>query len=633
MRRAYRPVYSASLLLFIIAQIAISGTRSLALQAVAPQVTKLEPPNWWIDFVPAPGGAASELELMITGKNLEGAKMACSSPGVSIVRSKVTDGGHYMFAWLSIAPDAHPGTAALQVQTAAGSTSVNFPLERRSSSEGKFQGLSQDDVIYLIMPDRFADGDTSNDNLPNSPGTYDRSKARAYHGGDLRGVRDHVDYLRDLGITTIWLTPIVQNDPASAQDYHGYGAVDEYAVEDHFGTLADLQDLVRAAHSKGLKIILDFVPNHVGPRNPWADALPEPDWFHGTKEHHTTSNGDFQYLADPHAPPRLWRDVVDGWFAGILPDLNQDNPDVAQYFMQNALWWAEETGIDGYRLDTFPYVSRRFWSDWHSALHKSYPQMTTIGEVFNRDPDTTSFFDGGRPQFDGIDSGVTTVFDYPLFFALRGLLSDSKPIQEIVDVLSHDRLYSHPELLVPFVGNHDVSRLASLPGMTLQRAELTDSLLLTMRGIPELYYGDEIGMTGGDDPDNRHDFPGGFPGDARNAFLASGRTAKEQEHFSHIQRLLALRHNHLALRRGQLWNIFWNDTAYVFARTSEKENLLVVMNIAANPQRVEFSVSDSPLAGATRLSPLLDGADQAVQNDRVTLTVPAEELQVYSVTR
>ena len=272
MRRAYRPVYSASLLLFIIAQIAISGTRSLALQAVAPQVTKLEPPNWWIDFVPAPGGAASELELMITGKNLEGAKMACSSPGVSIVRSKVTDGGHYMFAWLSIAPDAHPGTAALQVQTAAGSTSVNFPLERRSSSEGKFQGLLQDDVIYLIMPDRFADGDTSNDNLANSPGTYDRSKARAYHGGDLLGIRDHLDYLRGLGITTIWLTPIVQNDPGSAQDYHGYGAVDEYAVEDHFGTLADLQDLVRAAHSKGLKIILDFVPNHVGPRNPWVDA-------------------------------------------------------------------------------------------------------------------------------------------------------------------------------------------------------------------------------------------------------------------------------------------------------------------------------------------------------------------------
>jgi neopullulanase len=602
------------------------STRRLEGQNKGPQITKLEPPNWWVGFAP-------DLELMITGKNLEGAGITSSYEDLSILRSKVTGNGHYMFVWLKIAPASRAGAAELLVKTPAGSTSVNFPIETRIPTTGRFQGFSQDDVIYLIMPDRFADGDPSNDEIASSPGTYDRSKARAYHGGDLRGIRDHLDYLRSLGITTIWLTPIVQNDPASARDYHGYGAVDEYAVEDHFGTLKDLQDLVRSTHADRMKIILDFVPNHVGPRNPWVDALPEPDWFHGTKEHHTTSNGNFEYLTDPHAPPRLWRDVLDGWFAGILPDLNQDNPDVAQYFIQNALWWAEETGIDGYRLDTFPYVSRRFWSEWHAALRKTYPRMTTVGEVFDRDPDITSFFAGGQAQFDGIDSGVTTVFDYPLYFAMRGFLAEGAPIQKIVDVLSRDRLYPHPELLVPFLGNHDVSRLASLPGMNLEKLKLGFSLLTTMRGIPELYYGDEIGITGGGDPDNRHDFPGGFPGDHRNAFLESGRTPDEQELFAHIQRLLALRRDHPALRRGHLWNIFWSDSMYAFARTLEKDNLLVVMNITANPRQVELLFSDTTLAGASKLSPLLGGSEQRVESDRVALTVPPQELQIYSVNR
>ncbi len=589
-------------------------------------MTKLEPPNWWIDFVP-------DLELTITGNNFENARIGCSQTGVAIVRSKVTGGGHYMFVWLKIEPSAPAGPITFNHETQTGKTSVNFSLERRSSSSGKFQGFSQDDVIYLIMPDRFADGDPTNDEIASSPGAYDRSKPRAYHGGDLRGILEHLDYLRDLGVTTIWLTPIVENAPESPQDYHGYGAVDEYAVEQHFGTLKDLQDVVSSAHSKGMKMILDFVPNHVGPRHPWADAPPEPDWFHGTKDHHTNSSGEFRYLADPHAPPHYWRDAVDGWFADILPDLNQENPDVAQYFTQNALWWAEETGIDGYRLDTFPYVSLGFWSQWHQALRNIYPNITTVGEVFNRDPDVTSFFAGGRTQFDGIDSGVSTVFDFPAFSAFRDVISGEATVQTIIDVLSRDRLYPHPELLVPFLGNHDVRRLASLPDMSAEKLKLAFSVLLTMRGIPEIYYGDEIGMTGGDDPDNRRDFPGGFPGDARDAFLESGRTPQQQELFSHVQHLLALRRVHPSLRGGELWNIFWNRTAYAFARISKDERVLVVVNFSRNAQSMEFSLSGTPLAGASRLVPLFGGSPLQIQNDRVSPVVPADGVQMYLVTQ
>ncbi len=595
-----------------------------ARQIAGPRITKVEPPNWW-------PGLRPEVELLATGENLEGAKITTSYAGVSIARTKATGGGRYLFVWLTIAPDAQPGEAMLHVQTSSGETSIRFPLSRRQSSAGKFQGFSNDDVIYLVMPDRFADGDPSNNEPADAPGTYDRSKARAYHGGDLRGIHDHLDYLRELGVTTIWLTPIVQNDPKSPQDYHGYGAVDEYAVEEHFGTLKDLQELVSGAHAQGMKVILDFVPNHLGPRHPWVDAPPEPDWFHGTKEHHMTSNGNFQFLADPHAPPRYWRDVVDGWFAGILPDINQDNPDVAEYFTENALWWAEETGIDGYRLDTFPYVSRRFWSQWHKALREEFPKITTVGEVFHPNPVITSFFAGGRAQFDGIDSGVTTVFDFPLFYSFRDVVSRGAGIEQIVNVLSQDQLYPHPEMLVPFVGNHDVPRLASLPGMSTDKKKLAFSLLLSMRGIPEIYYGDEIGMTGGDDPDNRHDFPGGFPGDSQNAFLASGRTPQQQEIFSHVQRLLALRREHEALSRGDLWNIFWSPTAYAFARTSPRERLLVVVNTGGDAQQIQLRFSDTALAGTKRLSPLLNGSAQDVRNDEAEIAVPGEKVQIYSV--
>jgi glycosidase len=569
--------------------------------------------------------------LLLAGQNLEGSRVTCQRAGVRILRSKATSDGKYLFLWLAIAAHTQPGTAVLRIETPAGHTSIDFPLARRASTQGKFQGFSSDDVIYLIMPDRFADGDPTNDRLPDSPGVYDRSNPRAYHGGDLRGIRDHLEYLRDLGVTTLWLTPIVQNDKRSAESYHGYGAVDEYAVEERFGTLKDLQDLVAAAHAKGMKIILDFVPNHVGPNHPWVQWPPEPDWFHGTKGHHTVATGDFQFIADPHAPPRLWRNVVEGWFANILPDMNQENPDVAEYFIENALWWAEETGIDGYRLDTFPYISRRFWSEFHQAVKQAYPHLTTVGEIFNGDPSITSFFVGGRAQNDGIDSGVTTVFDFPLFFALREALFGDGRIERIVDVLAHDRLFLHPELLVPFLGNHDVPRLASATGVSIEKLKLAFSILLTMRGISELYYGDEIGMTGGADPDNRHDFPGGFPGDTRNAFLESDRTPEEQEIFSHVRRLLRLRREHTALRRGQLWHIYWDQTSYAFARISDEERVLVVFNNEGSGKSLHLSFSDTPLEGAQELIPLLAGRKEPVQGDAIELKLAAHELQIFSV--
>jgi neopullulanase len=584
----------------------------------------MDPPNWWVGFTP-------NVMILAAGQNLGNATVTCDRDGVRLTHSKVTASGKYLFLRLEIAPDARAGDAAIQIVTPSGKTSVNFSLLAREPSQGRVQGFSPDDVIYLIMPDRFADGDPSNDPPSASPGTYDRSKARAYHGGDFRGIRDHLDYLGDLGVTAIWLTPIVDNDNSSAQDYHGYGAVDEYAVEEHFGSQKDLQELVAAAHAKGIKVIFDFVPNHIGPKHPWVAAPPEPDWFHGTKEHHLIASGDFQFLTDPHAAPKYWRNVVEGWFANVLPDMNQENPDVAEYFIENALWWAEETGIDGYRLDTFPYVSRQFWSEWHRALRQVYPRMTTVGEVMNGDPVITSFFAGDRTQNDGIDSGVTAVFDYPFYYALReGLIENNSPAR-IVGVLAEDHLYPHPDLLVTFAGNHDVARLASEKGASLDKIKLVFSVVLTMRGTPELYYGDEIGMTGGDDPDNRRDFPGGFPGDKQNAFTQSGRTAEQQEIFSHVQKLLSLRKEHPALRHGQLWHISWDELSYAFARTTSEERLLVVFNSGATTKTLRLAFAGTPLQGAQKLAPLLGKAGVETKNDTADLMLAPNQLEIFSV--
>jgi neopullulanase len=593
--------------------------------SAAPAITKMDPPNWWVGFTP-------HVMILAAGENLGGATVTCDRDGVRLTQSKVTAGGKYLFMWLEIAPDARAGDATIQIATPSGKTSVNFSLLARKPSQGKFQGFSPDDAIYLIMPDRFADGDPSNDPPPAAPGTYDRSKARAYHGGDFRGIRDHLDYLRDLGVTAIWLTPIVDNDNSSPQDYHGYGAVDEYAVEEHFGTQKDLQDLAAAARAKGIKMIFDFVPNHIGPKHPWVAAPPEPDWFHGTQEHHLIASGDFQFLTDPHAPPKYWRSVVEGWFANVLPDMNQENPDVAEYFIENALWWAEETGIDGYRLDTFPYVSRQFWSEWHRALRQVYPCMTTVGEVMNGDPVITSFFAGDRAQNDGIDSGVTAVFDYPFYYALREGLIENNSAARIVGVLAEDHLYPHPDLLVTFAGNHDVSRLASEKGASLDKIKLAFSIVLTMRGTPELYYGDEIGMTGGNDPDNRRDFPGGFPGDKQNAFTQSGRTPEQQDIFSHVQKLLSLRKEHPALRHGQLWHISWDESSYAFARTTSEERLLVVFNSGATPKTLRLPFAGTPLQGAQKLTPLLGkGGEVETKNDSADLMLAPNQPEIFSV--
>jgi glycosidase/predicted alpha/beta superfamily hydrolase len=534
----------------------------------APVIEKVDPPNWWT------GSTINPVRVLIRGRNLTGARVECAR--VRCAGLLVNAPGTYAFVDVTISGAVRPGHYPFTLRTPSGSAEVPFELTAPLEAAGRFQGFGKDDVIYLVMPDRFSNGDPSNDDPAVSRGLMDRGKSRFYHGGDLAGVRQRLPYLKSLGITAIWLNPIYDNnnelntkevyDGQPITDYHGYGATDFYAVEEHFGNLREFRDLVDAAHAQGIKIILDMVANHTGPFHPWVTSSPTPTWFNGTAEHHLANTWQTWTLADPHGTAAVRETTLKGWFANILPDLNQDDPEVARYIIQNSLWWVAVSGLDGIRQDTWPYVPRRFWRDWMTALRREFPALRVVGEVWDGDPALVSFFEGGRPQFDGIDDKVDMLFDFPLFYPIRRAFGEGGHLREVAQMLSHDRLYRNPASLVTFLGLHDVSRFMNDKGATPAGLKLAYTLLLTTRGTPLLYYGDEIGLPGGGDPDNRRDFPGGWREDARNAFETAGRTAEEQSIYSHLQTLLKLRAEHPDLRGAATEDLVTGEQVFVYRR-------------------------------------------------------------------
>jgi neopullulanase len=603
-----------------------------------PVVKKVEPPNWWVGLTP-------NVMLLLSGKNLRATHVSCNLRDVVVSRTQSGGDGDYLFVWLKLGPELHTGTAVCRLTTIHGETTFELPIAARQQTLGRNQGITLDDVIYLIMPDRFANGDPLNDEPAEFPGSHDRNKPRAWHGGDLRGVEQHLDYLKDLGVTTLWLTPVVKN--GATQDYHGYGAVDLYAVDPHLGTVADYQKLIQTAHKQHMKVLFDVVPNHVGPRHPWAAHPPMPDWFHGSPEHHLKAasplkdsfygmpekkqitNDAFEPLVDPHTPPQLRRSLTEGWFAGILPDMNTENPVVVEYLAQNSIWWAETTGLDGYRIDTFPYVSRQFWEQWHSALRRIYPRLSTIGEVFHPDPTVTSFYQGGRKGWDGIDTQLTAPFDFPLYFTLRDVLLKGAPTGKLTNILRQDSLYPHPDFLVPFFGNHDTPRLAETPEGTPARLKLAFGFIFTVRGIPEMYYGDEIGMPGGVDPDDRRDFPGGWMEDARNAFKKDGRTRAQEELHEYVRALLEIRAQHPALRRGKLWSLASDDATYVFLRETDEERIVVAFHTGATAREMAVPLEDTAAQKVTNATVIFGPGQVELEGKTMKLRVPGQSVTLF----
>ena len=587
--------------------------------AAAPAVSKVEPPDW-----PRERGGIT-LRMLITGTDLAGAAVRSTFRTGTV---KVSASGTHLFVDLTVPASAKPGSYPLHITTAGGTAEAAFAIVPALDPAGRFQGFSTDDVMYLIMPDRFANGDPSNDDPEIARGHFNRSSPRAYHGGDFAGIGQHLPYLKDLGVTALWLTPIYENSHRSA-DYHGYGAVDLYGVEPHLGTLDQFRELVDKAHAAGIKMVQDEVDNHVGPNHPWVEDPPTPTWFNGTAQHHLTNNFRIWTIPDGHSTPETRDTTLNGWFAGKLPDLNQDDPEVRRYLIQNTLWWIGRTGIDGIRQDTLPYAPRTFWRDWSAAIKQRYPRFHIVGEVFESDPSLEAFFQGGR-EMEGVDTGIDTLFDFPLYPIIRKVFTGAAHTIELPKLLAHDYLYCDANRLITFIGNHDIARFMNDPAATPESLERATAFLMTVRGLPLLYYGDEIGMHGGDDPDNRRDFPGGWKDDPRNAFDASGRTPEQNAIFDYTRRAAHLRAQLEPLRRGKQVDLYVDENQYVFARVTAGASVLVVFNNAAKEASFQVPLAGSRIADGVTLEDQL-GNSPGVQtrNGRAEVRIAARTAAIY----
>jgi len=619
-----------------LAALALLLPSAVAISAAAPpEVVKVEPPSWW------PGHSIDPVRLLVRGRSLAGAEVTSTGPGLTTGLVTVNPAGTYLFVDVAIDDKAAPGPRVLDVRTSGGTARIPFEILAPLPRPGRFQGFSPDDAIYLLMPDRFANGDPSNDDPAASKGLLDRTKGRYYHGGDLRGVIERLPYLKDLGVTAIWLNPWYDNvnhkneretyDGQAITDYHGYGAVDFYAVDERLGDLATLREMVDRAHALGLKVIQDQVANHSGPYHPWVKDAPTPTWYYGTREKHLANTWQTWTLHDPHATPEMQKATLEGWFIDILPDLNQDDPEVARYTIQNTLWWVGVSGLDGIRQDTLPYAHRRFWREWMAAIKKEYPDLRVVGELLDGDPALVSFYQGGAPRFDGIDSGVDTLFDFPLHFRIRDVFAKGGSLRDVAMLLARDHLYRDASVLVTLLGLHDVPRFMNEPGATVASLKSAFTFLATVRGTPLVYYGDEIAMPGGGDPDNRRDFPGGWKEDARSAFESAGRTPSEESVHAHVKALLTLRQRTPALRRGRTVNLHVADKTWAYARLHEGRPAIVAFNTGVDRATLDLPAGPVLLADGSPLEERLhSGAEARVEGGRLRLSLPPGSSAVFT---
>ena len=547
------------------------------------KIDHIEPENWYV------GMKNSSLQLMVYGKNIRDSHVSVDYPGVKIDSLVRLDSPNYLFVYLNLS-GAKPGNMVLNID----GKKVNYPLKARTMSGDKRIGFDNSDVLYMLMPDRFASGRNITKPMKGlNPYVVDRSKPSLRHGGDLEGVRQHLDYFNQLGVTALWFTPVLENnspDMNSQSTYHGYATTNYYRVDPRFGTNEDYARLVAEAHAKGLKVVMDMIFNHCGYDHPWVKDMPSKDWFN-TPE--WMKKGDSYYLQtsykltpvlDPYASKVDKRETVDGWFVRSMPDLNQKNPHVMTYLIQNSEWWIETVGIDGIRMDTYPYADRKAMSQWMKILNEEYPNFNTVGETWVTEPAYTAAWQKDS-KLSKVNSYLKTVMDFSFYDKLNLAKHEEtdawwKGLNRIYNSLCYDYLYENPSSVMAFIENHDTDRFLENGKDTLALKQAL-ALLLTINRIPQLYYGTEVLMNGTKevtDGNVRCDFPGGFAGDKHNAFTAEGRTKAENSMFNWLSKLLKWRRNNMVITKGKQIQFIPYKGVYVIARQWNDQTILTILN-------------------------------------------------------
>ena len=549
----------------------------------ATKIDHIEPENWYV------GMKNSSLQLMVYGKNIRDSHVSVDYPGVKIDSLVRLDSPNYLFVYLNLS-GAKPGNMVLNID----GKKVNYPLKARTMSGDKRIGFDNSDVLYMLMPDRFASGRNITKPMKGlNPYVVDRSKPSLRHGGDLEGVRQHLDYFNQLGVTALWFTPVLENnspDMDSQSTYHGYATTNYYRVDPRFGTNEDYARLVAEAHAKGLKVVMDMIFNHCGYDHPWVKDMPSKDWFN-TPE--WMKKGDSYYLQtsykltpvlDPYASKVDKRETVDGWFVRSMPDLNQKNPHVMTYLIQNSEWWIETVGIDGIRMDTYPYADRKAMSQWMKILNEEYPNFNTVGETWVTEPAYTAAWQKDS-KLSKVNSYLKTVMDFSFYDKINLAKHEEtdawwKGLNRIYNSLCYDYLYENPSSVMAFIENHDTDRFLENGKDTLALKQAL-ALLLTINRIPQLYYGTEVLMNGTKevtDGNVRCDFPGGFAGDKHNAFTAEGRTKAENAMFNWLSKLLKWRRNNMVITKGKQIQFIPYKGVYVIARQWNDQTILTILN-------------------------------------------------------
>lgn len=542
-------------------------------------VQKVEPPNWWV------GMKNTTLQIILYGPSISEYAVSIDYPGVRFNGATQVENPNYLFVNVDIQKDAKAGKLPIKLSKGKRSLVYEYPLLEREGFEGRILGLDASDYIYLIMPDRFANGDPANDIIKGmQQTTIDRSDDYQRHGGDLKGITDRLDYIADLGVTAIWLNPVQENDQPS-ESYHGYAITDLYNVDRRFGGNEAYLDFIAKARSKGIKTVMDVIHNHVGDRHWIIQDLPFKDFVHQHDEFtRTTYRASTQF--DPYASEADHTVFTNGWFDHHMPDLNQSHPMVATWLTQNNIWWIEYAGIDAFRLDTYAYSDKGFLESWGKAIMDEYPQFGMFGETWVHGVPTQAYFHGNtniNKDFDGSLPGLT---DFQLYYAINEAMNGNfgwtDGVMRIYYTLAHDYVYKEPSKNVIFLDNHDLSRVYSVAGEDMNKFKMAIGWLMTTRGIPNLYYGTEILMKNFDDHKGggnlREDFPGGWSGDQVNKFTKEGRTGLENAAFEYVRGLGQWRKNKKVIHSGKLMQFIPDDNVYVYFRYDDENCVMVIMN-------------------------------------------------------
>lgn len=602
---------------------------SYTLSAQTISLDRVEPPFWWADM------KNPELQLLVYGKDISKAEVSVNYRGVELVKVNKVENPNYMFLDLRITEKAKPKVFDITFTFNNEKVVYEYALKERTEGSADRTGFNSSDVIYLLMPDRFANGDTGNDSVTGMLEHVNRNNPNGRHGGDLKGISDHLDYLQNLGITAIWINPVFENN-MEKYSYHGYAITDFYKIDPRFGTNQTYKILVDNAHNRGIKIIMDMIFNHCGTGHWWHEDLPMNDWIHQWPEF-TRSNYRGGTVTDPYVSQYDSDKMLKGWFDETMADMNQKNEFVANYLIQNSIWWIEFANLDGIRMDTYPYSYKEFMATWMKRILEEYPDFNVIGESWLPDAATVSYWQDGANNRDGYKSHVTNVFDFPMMYAMSKAFNErdswTDGVVKLYDVLGQDFLYGDPNSLVIFADNHDGDRFYTKIGEDIDKYKLAMAFLLTTRGIPEIYYGTEILMTGHEHKghgDIRKDFPGGWPNYPKNAFTPEGRTIMQNHAFDYLNNLLKWRKNKTVIHTGKLRHFIPENGVYVYFRFNDDESVMVILNNSKIERSLPTDRFKENLEGYSSGTDIISG--KALENLE-TITIPEKTAMIIELSK